>query len=80
MGPMHGMYGVQRTNKRAEFAAFMCFLRKANGPTTVHVDNKGIVDGMWRGEMMDIGPKKKDADLWTCIWEVVHRVYQEGML
>ena len=28
----------------------------------VHVDNKGIIDGLWRGEMKWIGPKAKDAD------------------
>ena len=44
---MHGMYGtsdakfeVQRTIKRAELTAFLCFFRKVVGPTTVHVDNK----------------------------------------
>ena len=48
MGPMHGMYGtltaelkVQRTIKRTELTAFLCFLRKGNGLTVVHVDNKG---------------------------------------
>ena len=58
MGPMHGMSGtpdaeleVQRTIKRAEFTAFLCRLRKAIGPTMVHVDTRGINDGLWRGEM-----------------------------
>ena len=47
MGPMHGMYGtldaefeVQRTIKRAEQTAFSCPIRKAIGPTMVHVDDK----------------------------------------
>ena len=55
MGPMRGMYGtldadleVQRTIKRAELTAFLCLSRKVIGPTTVHVDNKGIIDGLWR--------------------------------
>ena len=54
MAPMRGMYGtleaelkVQRTIKRADLTAFLCLLRKAIGPTMVHVDNKGIIDGLW---------------------------------
>ena len=46
MGPLHGMYGtldaeleVQRTIKRAELTAFLCFLRKVICLTNVHVDN-----------------------------------------
>ena len=54
---------IQRTIKRGESAAFLCFVRKGNGPTMVHVDNKGINDGLWRGETRCIGPKAKDA---TC--------------
>ena len=47
-GPIHGMYGtleVQRTIKRADLTPFMCLLRKAVGPTMVHVDIKEIIDG-----------------------------------
>ena len=69
MGPMHGMYGtldaeleVQRTIKRAELTAFLCLLRKAISLIVVHVDNKGIIDGLWRGEMRCSGPRAKDAD------------------
>ena len=36
---------------RGELTAFLCLLRKASGPTVIHVDNKGIIDGLWRGEM-----------------------------
>ena len=86
MGPMHGMYGtldagleVQRTITRAELTAFLCLIRKAIGPTMVHVDNRGIVDGLCRGETRCIGPRAKDADLWILIWEF-HRVHQEGFL
>ena len=53
MEPMHGMYGtldteleVQRTIKRTELTAFLCLFRKAMGPTMVHADSKGIVDGL----------------------------------
>ena len=50
MRPMHGMYGtldaeleVRRTIKRAELTAFLCLLRRAIRPETVHVDKKGII-------------------------------------
>ena len=78
---MHGTLDaeleVQRTSKRAELTAFLCLLKKVIGPTMVHVDNKGIIDGLWRSEQKCIGPKAKDADLWTMICEKLHRVHQE---
>ena len=71
MRPVHRMCGtldaeleVQRIVKSTELTGFLCFLRKANGPTTVHVGNKGIIDGSWRGEMRCIGPKANDAGFW----------------
>ena len=55
MGPLYGMYGsmeaeceVQRTIKRSELTAFSGLLRKVIGPIKVHVDNKGIIDGLRR--------------------------------
>ena len=33
------------------------------GPIKVHVDNKGIIDGLWRGERKCIDPKAGGADL-----------------
>ena len=87
MEPMHGLCGtleaelsVQRPIKRAELTAFLCLLRKAIGPTVVHVDNAGIIDGLWRGETRCIAPRAKDADLWILIWEEVHRFHQAGIL
>ena len=74
---MGGELEVQRTIKRAELTTFLYFLRKANGPTVVHVGNKGIIDELWRGETSCIGPKAKDADLWILIYEELHRVHQE---
>ena len=57
MRPMHGMHGtmdaelvVQRTIKSAELTVLLCLFRKAIGPTMVHVDNEGIIEGLWRGE------------------------------
>ena len=46
----------------------------------VHVDDKGITDGLWRGEARCIGPRAKDADLLIMIWEELHRVHQEDIL
>ena len=67
MEPLLGMYGsveaefeVQRTIKRAELTAFLCLLKRAIGPVKVHVDNKGIIDGLRRGE--SIKPSAEDAD------------------
>ena len=69
-GPLHGMYGsmeaayeVQRTIKRAALTAFWCLLRKVRGPIKVHVDNKGIIDGLRKGEKECIQPRAGDADL-----------------
>ena len=53
---------VQRTIKRAEVTAFLCLLKKVVGPIKVHVDNKGIINGLWRGERKCIDPKAGDAD------------------
>ena len=76
---LYGMYGsmeaefeVQRTIKGAELSAFLCFLRKVSGATRMHVDNKGIIDGVWTGERKCIDPKADDADIWIKIWEEMH--------
>ena len=58
MGPLHGMYGsmmeaefeVHHTIKRAGLTAFLCLLKKVCGPIKVHVENKGIIDGLRKGE------------------------------
>ena len=36
------------------------------------MDNKGIIDGLWRGERECIKPKAGDADLWIKNWEELH--------
>ena len=57
MEPLHGMYGsmeaeleVHREIERAELTAFLCLLKKVIGPVKGHVDNKGILDVLCRGE------------------------------
>ena len=60
--------------------AFLCLLRKAIGLTMVHVDDRGILGGLWRGEIRCIGPRANDADLWIFVWEELHRLHQEGIL
>ena len=49
-GSMEAEFEIQCTIKRAELSAFVCFLKKVIGPIKVHVDNKGIVDGLRKGE------------------------------
>ena len=68
-GPLLGMYGsveaefeVQRTIKRAELTACLCFPKKVIGPVKVHVESKGIIDGLRRGESKCIKPRAGDAD------------------
>ena len=70
MEPLHWMYDsmeaeneVQRTIKRAELTAFLCLLMKVCGPIKVHVDNKGMIDGLRKREKECIEPKAGDADL-----------------
>ena len=66
VGPMRGMYEtldaeleVQRTIKRTELTAFLCLFRKAIGPTMVHVYNRGMIDGLCRGQMRCIGQERR---------------------
>ena len=87
LGPLRGMYGsmeaefeVQRIIKRAELTAFLCLLKKVIGPIKVHVNNKGIIDGLWRGERKCINPKADDADLWSKIWEEMHLLVSKEIL
>ena len=70
LGPLHGMYGsmeaefqVHRTIKRAGLTAFLCLLKTVIGPIKVHVDNRGIIDVLWRGERKCSKPNAGDADL-----------------
>ena len=70
MGPLYGMYGsmeakleIQRTIKRAELTAFLCLFKRVIAPVRVHVDNKGIFNGLRRGESKCIKPRAGDADL-----------------
>ena len=44
--PMEAEFDVQRTIERAELSAFLCLLKKVIGPIKVHVDNKGMKDGL----------------------------------
>ena len=86
MGPSHGMHGsmeapfwkVQRTIKRAQKTAFSCLLRKVSGPIKVHVDNKGILDGLRRGLKNMFKPRAGDADLWTKIREELHELVKRA--
>ena len=59
IGPLYGMYGsmeaeleIQRTIKRAKLTAFVCLLKRVIRPIKVHVDNKGIIEGLRIGCMV----------------------------
>ena len=67
-GPCTGMTApwqaeleVQRTIKRAELTAFLFLLKRVSGPIKVHVDNKGIIDGLRRGE-----ERMLQTNSWRC--------------
>ena len=71
VGQFYGMYGsmeaeleVQRTIKGAELTASLCLLKRVIGPIRVHVDNKGIIDGLRRGERM------RQTKSWRCWFAV----------
>ena len=87
MGSLHGLYGsteaeleVQRTIKWVELTAFLCLLKKVIGPNKVHVDNKGIIDGLWRRGRKCIDSKAGDADLWIKIWKELHLLTSREIL
>ena len=62
---------VQRTIKRAELWAFTMALSELVGPSTIHAESIGILDGLWRGEEGCIGPEQKDAAASRIkIWEL----------
>ena len=46
----------------------------------MHVDNKGIIDGLWRGERKCIDPKAGEADLWIKTWEELHLLMSKETL
>ena len=81
LGPLRGIHGsmdaefeVHRTVKRAGLTAFICILKDVIRPIKVHVDNKGMIDGRWRGEGKCIDAKAGDADWWIENWEELHRL------
>ena len=70
--------GGAKDHQEGRADGFLCLVRRVNGSTTAHVDNKNI-DGPWRGEARCVGPKAKDADMWSSRWDMLNRIHQEGM-
>ena len=64
---MEAEFEVQGIIQRVELTAFLCLLRKVCGPIKIHVDNKGIIDGLRKGEKECLKPRAGDADLWIRI-------------
>ena len=77
---MEAEFEVQRTIKRAELTAFLCFLRKVIGPIKVHVHNEGIINGLRKREKECIKPRAGDADLWIKSWEELHSLVERSIL
>ena len=48
------------------------------GPSTALLDNKGLIDVIWRGELKCIGSQVYDADLLVLNWKKVCGIHQEG--
>ena len=46
----------------------------------MHVDNKGIIDGLWRRGRKCIDSKAGDADLWIKIWKELHLLTSREIL
>ena len=46
----------------------------------MHVDNKGKIDGLWRGERKYIDPKAGNADLWIKKWEELNLLTSKEIL
>ena len=46
----------------------------------MHVDNKGIIDGLRRGKSKCVKPRVRDADLWIKIWEELHGLVLRDIL
>ena len=46
----------------------------------MHVDNKGIIDGLRKGEKACFKPRAGDADLWIKIWEELRELVKRGIL
>ena len=61
-GPAH------HQEERAD--GFLCLIKRVIGPIKVHVDNKGIIDGLRKGESMCIKPSEREMlILWIQVWE-----------
>ena len=70
---------VQRTIKRADLTAFLCFLRKVCGPIKIHVENQGRIDGFEKVKKRALS-QELDADLWTKNWEEILELVKRGIL
>ena len=81
MGPLQGIYCSMETEYEVQphHHAFPGKW-KVSEPIKVHVDNKGIIDGLRKGEKECIKPRAGDADLWFKIWEELHELVRRGIL
>ena len=76
--PLHGMYGSMEVECEVQRTIILCFLRKLCGPLNVHVDNKGIIDGLRKGEK---NVSSQELEMQSCgskIWEESHELVTRG--
>ena len=79
-GSIEAELEIQRTIKRAELVALVCLSKKVVGAIKVHVDNKGIIDGLRKGEKDCIKPRAGDIYMvreketswwkWNMCWRI----------
>ena len=58
---MYGLFDAEQEDGADGLLVFFKIIRTMK----VHVDNKGTIDGLWRGERKCMDPKAGDADLWV---------------
>ena len=79
-GAMEAEFEAQRTIKRTELTTFLFLQKKMMGLVKVHVDSKGIIDALWRGERKCVDPKAGDADLRIKMLEELHLFMSKEIL
>ena len=68
------------TIKRAELTAFLCLLKKVTGPIKVHVDNKGVIDGLRKEKRNASSQEREMQNYGKNIWEEIHGLVERGIL
>ena len=70
--------GLNISSHRAELRALLEALKFAAPPMTIHIDNKGVIDGTQAGREWCTSSKTADADLWRAVWDRLEVVRSLG--